>query len=161
MSDFGNIYDGNYGKLVRLAVKMLGDSDSAADIVHDVFVHFFTRQNEGHLILFPSSWLYKAVINKCIDLLKRDRKFQAINAADIEKAEEPADGKEHRIAMVQSALTRLTPRERAIMSLYSEGLSYRDIAESAGIRFSSVGKTISRTLEKLETELKSNKYELY
>ena len=62
--------------------------------------------------------------------------------------------------MVQAALSSLNPHERALMVLYSEGMSYKEIAESTGMRFSSVGKTLSRTLEKLENELKKQKYEL-
>jgi len=45
--------------------------------------------------------------------------------------------------------------------LYSEGLSYREISDATGIKSSSIGKTLSRTLEKLEKELINQKYELY
>jgi RNA polymerase sigma-70 factor, ECF subfamily len=126
-----------------------------------VFVNFYIKQNEGYLILYPSSWLYKVAINKCIDFLKHAKRFREIGPFDHEKAEDPVDVKEQRIAMVHSALSILKPHERALMVLYSEGLSYKEIAESTGLRFSSVGKTISRTLEKLENELKKQKYELY
>ncbi len=88
MTDFENIYNGNYDKLFRVAMKMVGNKDSAGDIVHDVFVNFYTRQNDGHLILYPSSWLYRVVINKCIDLLKHAAKYRAIRSAENEKANE-------------------------------------------------------------------------
>jgi RNA polymerase sigma-70 factor (ECF subfamily) len=142
-------------------MKLVGNRDSASDIVHDVFVNFYIKQDEGHVILYPSSWLYKVAINKCIDFLKHAKRFRSIGPVDNEKAEDPVDEKEQRIATVHSALSMLKPRERVLMVLYSEGLSYKEIAESAGLRFSSVGKTISRTLEKLENELKKQKYELY
>ena len=142
-------------------MKLVGNRDSASDIVHDVFVNFYIKQNEGHLILYPSSWLYKVAINKCIDFLKHAKRFRAIGPSDNEKAEEPVDGKEQKIATVHSALSRLKPRERSLIVMYSEGMSYKDIAESTGILFSSVGKTLSRTLKKLENELKKQNYELY
>ena len=142
-------------------MKMVGNPDSARDIVHDVFVHYYDRKTEGHLILYPSSWLYRVVINKCIDFLKHTSKFQTIRPSDTERADDPDDIKEQKITMVHEALSALNPHERALMVLYSEGISYKEIAESSGIRFSSVGKTLSRTLEKLENELKKQKYELY
>jgi hypothetical protein len=37
-------------------MKMVGNGDSARDIVHDVFVKFHDREIEGYLILYPSSW---------------------------------------------------------------------------------------------------------
>jgi RNA polymerase sigma-70 factor, ECF subfamily len=142
-------------------MKMVGNSDSARDIVHDVFVQYYNREIEGHQILYPSSWLYRVVINKCIDFLKHAAKFQTISPSDDEKVDDPDDMKEQRITMVQAALSSLNLNEKALMVLYSEGLSYREIAESSGIRFTSVGKTLARTLEKLENELKKQKYELY
>ncbi len=140
---------------------MVGNSDAARDIVHDVFVHYYNRETEGHLILYPSSWLYRVVVNKCTDFLNRARKFQTIMPSDIERSDDPDDMTELRITMVRKALSALNPHERALMALYSEGMSYKEIAESSGMRFSSVGKTLSRTLEKLENELKKQKYELY
>ena len=161
MTDFQSIYNGNYHKLFRVATKMVGNGDSARDIVHDVFVQYYDREIEGHLILYPSSWLYRVVINKCLDFIKHATKFQTIRPSDIERADDPDDMKEHKITKVHEALSTLNPNERALVVLYSEGLSYKEIAESSGIRFSSVGKTLSRTLEKLENELKKQKYELY
>jgi RNA polymerase sigma factor (sigma-70 family) len=159
--DFQSIYNRDYNKLFRVAVKMVGDRDSARDIVHDVFVQYYNREIDGHVVLYPSSWLYRVVINKCMDFLKQAGKFQTIRLSDHERSDDPDDMKEKRIAMVQAALSVLNPHERALMVLYSEGMSYKEIAESSGIRFSSVGKTLSRTLEKLENELKKQKYELY
>ena len=142
-------------------MKMVGNMDSARDIVHDVFVQYYNREIEGHLILYPSSWLYRVVINKCIDFLKHATRFQTIRSSDNERTDDPDDMKEQMITMVQAALSALNPHERALVVLYSEGMSYKEIAESSGMRFSSVGKTLSRTLEKLENELKKQKYELY
>ena len=96
-----------------------------------------------------------------MDFLKHSTKFQTIRPSDNERADDPDDMKEQRITMVHAALSVLNPHERALMVLYSEGMSYKEIAESSGMRFSSVGKTLSRTLEKLENELKKQKYELY
>ncbi len=142
-------------------MKMVGNIDSARDVVHDAFVQYYEREMEGHLILYPSSWLYRVVINKCMDFLKQAARFQTISPSFPQRADEPDDTKEQRISMVYAALSALNPHERALIVLYSEGLSYREIAESSGIRFSSVGKTLSRTLEKLENELKKQKYALY
>jgi len=59
------------------------------------------------------------------------------------------------------AFSKLKPEEKLLATVYSEGLSYKEISEVTGIKFSSVGKTLSRTLKKMEIELKKQKYELY
>jgi len=40
-------------------------------------------------------------------------------------------------------------------------LSYREISEAMGIRFSSVGKMLARTLKKMEDEAKKRAIRLY
>lgn len=161
LTGFQDIYTENYGKLLRVAVKMTGNGESARDIVHDVFECFFLRMNEGHIVLNPSNWLYKAVINRSADLIRRKSKLRNLNPEWNMEAEEPAGLKEHQSAAVHKALSTLKPGDRALAVLYSEGLSYREISQSAGIRFTSVGKKIARVLLKLEIELKKEKYELY
>jgi len=48
-----------------------------------------------------------------------------------------------------------------IVILYSEEYSYKEIAKIAEINFSSVGKTLSRTLQKLKEILITMNYEMY
>lgn len=58
-------------------------------------------------------------------------------------------------------MNQLQPTERALLLLYCEDFSYKEIAESTGIRFTSVGKTLARTLAKMEKILKQQDYEMY
>jgi DNA-directed RNA polymerase specialized sigma24 family protein len=59
------------------------------------------------------------------------------------------------------AISKLKPQEKILAAFYSEGLSYKELAEVTGIRYSSMGKVISRTLKKIEKELRNQHYELY
>jgi len=45
---------------------------------------------------------------------------------------------------------QMKEKERIILILYSEGLSYKEIAEASGIPLSSVGTTLVRALFKLK-----------
>ena len=63
--------------------------------------------------------------------------------------------------MIQQALSQLPPKERQLAVLYSEGFSYKEMSEIVDIRFSSVGKTLSRVINKLYDILKSNGYETF
>jgi len=58
-------------------------------------------------------------------------------------------------------MEKLKPQERFLVILYSEGLSYKEMAEVTEMKYSSVGKTLSRTLKKIEKELKYQYDELY
>ncbi len=140
---------------------MLGDSDEAADVVQEVFLTLFQTMEKGMVVEYPLSWLYRTTLNKCIDKQKYNGRFQKLETAPEGQVEFQSIEKQETRIRVQRALGKLKPVERALAVMYSESLSYKEMAEATGIRFSSVGKTLSRTLKKLEAELKNKKYELY
>lgn len=162
MSTFDEIYNRNYHKMFRVARKMTGSSDDASDIVQDVFLCFYNKYCNGNSILYPDSWLYKAVTNRCVDALRHNKKYQHSDLLnEIKVVDEIAEKNEQDFAALNKALSKLKTREKALVVLYSEGLSYKEMADSTGINYLSVGKTLSRTLEKLEKELKNTGYEMY
>ena len=63
--------------------------------------------------------------------------------------------------VISLAVSKLNSQEKILATVYSEGLSYKEIAEVTGIKFSSIGKMLSRTLKKMEKELKNQRYDLY
>lgn len=161
MSQFDDIYAENYRTLVRLATKMVDDGDIADDVVQEVFIYLFGKLSKGIQIQYPKSWLYRATMNKCIDQLKNQKRFQPIESISEKTVEEEEIEKHEMKATLNSVLSKLKPKERMLAILYSEGLSYKDLAEATGIKFSSIGKMLSRTLRKMEVELKKANYELY
>lgn len=147
--------------MFRVAKKMIGSSDCASDIVQDVFLSFYNKLTDNHTILYTDSWLYRATTNKCIDILRHNKKYRPIDWINDNKAEEITDDIEEDIEALNNAVSKLKIHEKALVVLYSEGLTYKEIADATGIRFSSVGKTLSRILDKLEKELKKQEHELY
>lgn len=145
----------------RVAKRMVNDNEIVSDIVQDVFIYLYEKLNNGTEILYPKSWLYRVTSNKCIDFLRKQKKYQKIDFEKSSTLEDKSNEEEEIKAIIQSALNTLKPQEKALAVFYSEGLSYKEIAEATGIRFSSIGKKLSRTLKKLEQELKNQRHELY
>jgi RNA polymerase sigma-70 factor, ECF subfamily len=156
LSTFQEIYIENYTRMFSVALKMVGDDDTASDIVQEVFIYLFDKLNNGKVILHLNTWLYRATINKSIDCLRKQKRFQPIESlsgSKISTTDEDVIDKIETKAAINRALSKLKPKEKSLLVLYSEGLSYKDIANTTGIRFSSVGKMLSRTLDKLKNEL--------
>jgi RNA polymerase sigma-70 factor, ECF subfamily len=164
LSTFQEIYVENYPRMFGVALKMIGDENAASDVVQEVFISLFDRFNNGKEILYLNTWLYRAAINKSIDYLRKQKRFQSLESHKVcgmDTADEDlVDNREARAA-INNAISRLKPGEKSLVVLYSEGLSYRDMSIVTGIKFSSIGKMLSRTLEKLKKELKKDDYELY
>lgn len=139
---------------------MVNDKDIASDIVQEVFIYLYQKMEKGVYIQFPKSWLYRATVNKCIDESRRKTKFLKIEDSNIEeKADNDNNAEKHEA--IHKALSKLTAKERSLAILYSEGLNYKEMAEITGIKNTSVGKTLARTLEKLGNYLKINQDELH
>jgi len=125
-----------------------------------MFPTLFRRYSSACLKILKEG-LYKVTVNKCIDYMKKRQKHEKNESATNLKAENYTLELAEKQTVIRLALSKLKEDESALAILYSEGLSYKEIAEITGIRFSSVGKMLSRTLTKLENELKKLKYELY
>lgn len=161
METFEKIYTDNYEAMFRVARKMVYDEDLVSDIVQEVFIYFFDKVNRGEKVRYPKSWLYRATYNKCIDYWREKKRFENIELVEACKIEDESDDNLDVKAALNQVLDKLKPQERFLVVLYSEGLSYKEMAEVTEMKFSSVGKTLSRILKKIEIELKCQCDELY
>jgi RNA polymerase sigma-70 factor, ECF subfamily len=158
---FEQIYAENYSRLHRLASRMVDDKESATDIVQDVFLVLFEKLNKHVEIAYINTWLYRVTFNKSVDFLNRKKKHATLDEVREAAIEDFSPDHLEKERFLQGALNQLQPTERALLVLYSEDFSYKEMAESTGIRFSSVGKTLARSLAKMEKILKQQGYELY
>jgi RNA polymerase sigma-70 factor (ECF subfamily) len=159
--DFESAYKENYSKLFRIANKMVSDDDVANDIVQEVFACYFEKLQKKHPILHPQSWLMRAVINKCVDYLKQREKRTSLSAVSEWATEGETFEIQQTDVILRQAVAKLKPKEMKLIMLYTEEYSYKEIAQIAEINFSSVGKTLARTLNKLKIILKKMNYEMY
>ncbi len=147
--------------MFRVARKMIYDEDIVSDIVQEIFIYFFDKINRGEEVRYPKSWLYRATYNKCIDYWREKKRFQNIELIESSSLVDDKDDNSSAKIALREALEKLSSEERFLAVLYSEGLSYKEIAEVTKIKFTSVGKTLSRVLKKIEKNMKYQYDELY
>jgi len=147
--------------MFRVGRKIVYDSDVVSDIVQEVFIYFFDKINRGEKVHYHKSWLYRATYNKCIDYWREKNRFETIDLTKAGTLEDENEDNTDAIVALNQVMEKLKPQERFLVILYSEGLSYKEMAEVTEMKYSSVGKTLSRTLKKIEKELKYQYDELY
>lgn len=140
-------------------MKMLANDDAAHDILQDVFISYYEIEKRGKEILKPKSYLVRATLNKCIDFSSRESRHEKINGNHLQTTDQYEERKDEK-EVIRAALSAMNENDRTLLVLYSEGYSYKEIAETSDIKFSSVGKTLSRTLKKLKEEIKKLDYEM-
>jgi RNA polymerase sigma factor (sigma-70 family) len=153
LDQFNKIYRDNYRLIYNVVHKMVPDCDDASDLVQEIFIELYQSLKKAS-IEYPRSWLYKVTVNRCIDFSKKKQKYEKIELCNDLKDEDNSLEINENQNVIRLALAKLKKDESVLAILYSEGLSYKEIAEITGIRFSSVGQTLSRTLKKLGNELK-------
>ncbi len=161
MNSFESTYQDNYRRLWGVAQKMINNKDAVADIVQDVFIAYYHKTLDDSCIQQPKSWLMRATINKCIDFSKRQSKFERIDTLNSIVESENINTEFENKNWLKVVLSKLNEKERALVILYSEGLSYKEIAEVTDVKVTSVGKTLSRALKKLNSLLKTHHYEMF
>ena len=148
-SEFELTYRSNYQRLFMIAAKMLRDSDAARDVVHDVFMAYYFVLDDKKVIKDAKNWLIRCTINKGVDFLRKNKKIVSDEtAAKSDNALQTVDSQLDLMSL-SNLISKLDAKDQSLVVLYSEGYSYKEIAEITGINFNSVGKTLSRILEKL------------
>lgn len=139
--------------LVRLAVLLVDDQQSAEDVVQDVFASFLARGRRLRDRDAALGYLRTGVVNGSRSALRRRRTARGYVAPHEAAPDGPDEravlAEEHRTVL--AALDQLAPRQREVLVLrYWSDLSEAEIATALDISRGTVKSTASRALAALE-----------
>lgn len=148
-----------YGPLaLRLATRIAPDRHSAEDIAQEAMVRIWHRAGDFDVRRARfTTWLYRIVVNLCIDLCRRPKPLplpEHFDAADpAAGAEEMMEDDERRAELVR-AMDDLTAGQRAALTLvYDEGLSGAQAAAALGVTTKAVERLLARARAHLRERL--------
>lgn len=144
--EFEKTYQSYYPKLFRIAFKMLKATEDAKDVVQDVFTAYYFAMNNEKVIRDTKNWLVRSTINKGIDYKRKMARTITMENPLPDTNENPHD----ETSDILNAIDHLNEKEQTFIVLYSEGYSYKEIAEITGRNYHSIGKTLSRILDKIK-----------
>jgi RNA polymerase sigma-70 factor (sigma-E family) len=152
------VYAAHYRSLVRIAALLVGDVETAEELVQDTFVAMHGRWGRLRDPEAAAAYLRQAVVNRSRSALRRravERRHAPLPDPDAEGADAGVLRADDRNA-VMSALRALPPRQREVLVLrYYADLSEREIAEAVGISQGAVKSHASRGMAALRTTLES------
>lgn len=152
-SGFDELYGMYSERIFRLAFRLLGNQEEARDATQETFFRLHQKLNGGPPLEKPKSWLYRVAVNYCSDLLKHKKLSPRIldlnSTSPVGLGPEKETELQERSRLIKNALDQLPRQDRFLIVLYMDGLSYLELAETSGIKITSVGKTLSRAVEKL------------
>jgi RNA polymerase sigma-70 factor (family 1) len=154
---FAELYNRHWKSLYYTASSILKNSETARDIVQEVFTSFWQRRLEV-TVEFPKAYLQQAIrfqVFKAIDAGKATRQFyDRLADTSLEIVEENPVVFKDLLHLVQGLIDRLPEDARmAFMLNRDEKLTYSEIAEKMDISVKTVEKKMSQTLKHLRKGL--------
>jgi RNA polymerase sigma-70 factor (ECF subfamily) len=138
------LYGRHSVRVYRYALRLLKDTESAEDVVSEVFIEVWRRAGRFENRSQVSTWLLGIARHKALSLL-RSRVTEPLDEEVAEQIEDPSDDpevtmqKEQRRTILQDCLTQLSVVHREIVDLvYYHGRSIEEAAAVIGVPLNTV-----------------------
>ncbi len=153
---FRLLFEAHKDRVYSIALRYSGDAAEAMDIAQETFLKLLSSIQEFRGDSSFESWLYRIVVNRCLDHQRRSRKVMPF-IGDLLDAAESALSKLLRTEVendVQGMVGKLPPDQRIVVVLrYTEGLSYEEIAAILNCSKGTVASRLNRAHSVLERRL--------
>ena len=143
--------------------RYIGNYNEADDIAQDVFVKVWRKIKSFKGKAKFSTWLYRIVVNQCLDYRRKSKRKTEIVSLDkkLEEGKIPESltvgidfEQKKRESIVRQAINELPDKQRIAMILAKyEAKSYQEIADIMGVSLSNVASIIYRAKENLKVKL--------
>jgi RNA polymerase sigma-70 factor, ECF subfamily len=167
---FRELYELFKDRVYNVCYRITGNPSDALDASQETFGILFRKVGAFRFESRFSSWVYRIAVNASIDLkrragAKRSASLDVLQgshedgrrldlADDVTEAPMAAASRHELEHEIQRAITRLSPKMRAITVLrYVESLSYEEISETLGVSLGTVKSRLSRAHDALDREL--------
>ena len=152
MQAFAALYRVYARACYNLALRILGETAAAEDIVQDVFLRLMTRMRGFRGDAPFGAWLKRLTVNATIDVVRRNRRYGSDDAEAVLAATAAVHVDGDDAVDAWSLLQRLPARARAVVLLHEvEGYTHKELAELFGQSESYSKSILARALKRLET----------
>jgi RNA polymerase sigma-70 factor (ECF subfamily) len=155
---FARLVERHADRGFALALRILKNSDDAEDVVQDSFLKLWTHRKRMEIGRAKfSTWLYRVITNRCIDLRRKPAMDDIETAPEVADEAEDALSRLHRASMtslLEAALSRLPDQQRvAVILSYHEAMSNAEIAEVMETTVMAVESLLKRGRQQLRKHL--------
>ncbi|MDB5135864.1 MAG: polymerase, sigma-24 subunit, subfamily [Mucilaginibacter sp.] len=159
---FLQLIEQNKGIIYKVARSYGKNDEDREDLFQEIIIQLwgaFDRYNEQYKL---STWMYRIALNVAISFYRKERRRieseSPLTESMAEIADESRDSElESNINLLQQFINELKELDKALMILYLESQSYKEIAEILGITETNVATKISRIKDRLKQKFSNIK----
>jgi RNA polymerase sigma-19 factor, ECF subfamily len=159
IGQFESLFRSSYASLVRYAMTLVRDHDTAEEIVQDLFTRIWQDKEKLKIESSLNGYLFRSVYNKCLHYIDHNKVIEQhakeVSRRHSENHESPFDilhykELQDRIAHI---LERLPEKCGEIFYMNRfEGLKYREIASKLSISIKTVEANMGKALKEFRKE---------
>ena len=151
--------------MYRVAYQFAGNHHDAEDIAQDVFIKVFRSLDRFRYDAQLTSWLYRIVMNACIDHRRRSAPAgwaPFTDDAELQMLNTPEEGPDPEMrtyggqigAAVAAEIARLPPGQRLVFTMrHHEGLKLSEIASALNLAEGTVKRQLHAAVHRLRAAL--------
>jgi RNA polymerase sigma-70 factor (ECF subfamily) len=153
--EFEALLQAHQGIVFKVANTYCWDPDDRADLVQDMVAQLWRAWPRYDSSRTFSTWMYRIALNVAISFVRKAvRHRQVAVPLDESLHDTPAAPDTHAMHdRLQAFMERQPPLDRALLLLYLEDRSQREIAEVLGITQTNVSTKINRLKQKIRAEI--------
>ena len=141
------------GIIVKLCRAYTNSQEDYEDYYQEVCLQIWRSREKFRGDSQWSTWVYRVSLNVCLTLLKKKKKSVEHFASDAVTAEEPEEKRsfsDEDLNQLYDAIKQLSEIDRAVILLYLDKRSQKEIAEIIGTNPNNIGVRVKRIKTRLK-----------
>jgi RNA polymerase sigma-70 factor (ECF subfamily) len=152
---FVQLMDDHKGIIIKICNTYCQDKNDREDLAQEILYQLWRAMDKYDKDQRFSTWMYRVALNVAISFYRKNKinnHLISFSNQTAELADQQDEKKELEtdIGQLQQFISELKELDRALMFLYLESKTYREIAEILGISETNVASRINRIKEKLK-----------
>ena len=159
--EFTRLIKENKGIIYKICNTYCADKKDRDDLAQEIIYNLWKSFNSYNAEFKFSTWMYRIALNVAISFYRQEKKFKNHDSVSeelkvFEENPEDKNETENNLQLLQSFINELKEIDKAIILLYLDDKSHREISEITGFTETNVATKINRIKDKLRTNF-SNK----
>lgn len=143
------LFEAHGGAVYRFAAVLVRHHQDAEDVVQETFLKLVRHLAAGGETTNVRGWIFTVAAHAARDRQRRRHRWIPwLPAHDGQVPPPVLPDEDGRLTLARDALRQLPPRDRLLLLLRAQGLSYREIAAAADINPASVGRLLARAVDR-------------
>jgi RNA polymerase sigma-70 factor (ECF subfamily) len=155
------------GAVVKVARAYTLTTEDCQDLTQEILLAMWRALPQFQGRSSASTWIYRVALNTALGWQRKERRRRARQQPVLEMEDRSVAGLEspqqvverEMVARLYAAIRKLPKTDRALVLLYLDDLSYRQMAEVLGISDGNVGVKLNRAKKALSELMKEDSYE--